>query len=88
MPRPQILLCKICRRQAKLWLFPFGKSEKRSFFGGRVNAPPLLGFPEKGFFYSIACSHRVFSGQSVVSKCARMAAEKQLSFSHRAGLSS
>jgi hypothetical protein len=32
--RPQILLCKICRRKAKILLFSFGKSEKLCFSAG------------------------------------------------------
>ena len=37
--RPQILHSKICRRQAKAWLFPFGKSEKHSFSAGDQGSP-------------------------------------------------
>ena len=45
----------------------------------------IKSLPLAGFFHSNPSSQTVFSGQSVVSKWARMAREKYSSFSHRAG---
>ena len=59
--RPQILQSKICRRKAKIRLFSFGKSEKRSFSAGERGSP-LQFFPESGFFDSLQSPEASASG--------------------------
>ena len=50
--RPQILHSKICRRQAKLWLFPFGKSEKLRFRRAITDRPYRIKYKTR-FFVSL-----------------------------------